>query len=105
MRTWFRSARLPLGITEDAGTYSLSPRRLLACCEFPAGKKAGDKTSVLLRELASRFDDKPFSMREASLVLKLSSRSVVNLLGDGLRAGLLERSGLARSTRYRFTPR
>ncbi len=106
-RRTLKSARLPLEIAEERGTY-----RLVAAEGFaleiarPDPSETGG-ASARLRGLLQRFTrevakGESFGSSGFASRLGLSDRSARRYLGEAARAGLLETTGAARARRYRF---
>lgn len=101
LRGIFREHGLPLAIEETNGFY-----RLTATAPFgiriTAQDILGERYGQELKRIRECFGGEPFSATDAAKLLGLPQRTVFRMLQQAREAGMLERSGKARATRYVF---
>lgn len=101
LRERLARAKVPLGIVENDGWYSLQSER--GCQLIVTEGGYADRRSLQLSSLRRRWEGKPFSVQEAAAVLEMPPRSVVRMLARAVEDGELVRVGVRRGTRYHFT--
>ena len=89
---------MPLQIQQTDGEYGLVSTKSVRVGFAPRGTDLPPR----LAKLKKRFAQEPFAARDIASHLGGSLRAANLLAAEGIRAGVLEKSGKARATRYRF---
>ncbi len=101
-RHCFRKARFPLIVNSAGSGFRLSSRSgvvlQLRSPESPFDTSGMHPSLCILKDRLPR----PFSIKEASLALGISERSVLRVLSEGIAQSQVERFGKGSATRYRF---
>jgi len=100
-RGWLDAGAVPLLVTEESGFYHLAATRPWTI-HLTATTPTASRSGALLEKLRKQAGESIFTASDATRGLDLPYRTVMRVLESGLKEGAIERTGKARSVRYRF---
>lgn len=102
-RLWFEEARIPVGLHEDKGFYSIKIEGAFGFA-VPLERTEVSLTDLQIEKLCSSFGAETFTARDAVQRLSISQASAYRLISTALSLGRIEQmQPFARASRYRIS--